>query len=176
MINHTICWKNSPIFFTEYSSLCKSITFPTKVYIVKATVFPVVMHRCESWIIKKAEHQGFDPFELWCWRRLLRVPWTAGSSNQSLLKDINLNMHWKDWCWNWSSNTLATFWEETDPLKMTLMLWKIEGRRRRGQRRMRWLLGITDSTDMSLSKLGRQWSTGTPGMLQFMGSQTVGYN
>ena len=147
---------------------------PTKVHLVKAMVFPV-MCGCDL-DHKESERRRIDVFELWYWGRVLRVPWTAGSSNQSLLKDINLNTHWKDWCWSWSSDTLATFWEETDPLKMTLMLWKIEGRRRRGQRRMRWLLGITDSTDMSLSKLGRQWSTGTPGMLQFMGSQTVGYN
>ena len=148
---------------------------PTKVHLVKAMVFPVVMYGCDLGQ-KESERRRIDVFELWYWGRVLRVPWTAGSSNQPLLKDINLNTHWKDWCWSWSSDTLATFWEETDPLKMTLMLWKIEGRRRRGQRRMRWLLGITDSMDRSLSKLGRQWSTGTPGMLQFMGSQTVGYN
>ena len=147
---------------------------PTKVHLVKAMVFPA-MCGCDL-DHKESERWKIDVFELWYWGRVLRVPWTAGSSNQSILKDINLNTHWKDWCWSWSSDTLATFWEETDPLKMTLMLWKIEGRRRRGQRRMRWLLGITDSMDMSLSKLGRQWSTGTPGMLQFMGSQTVGYN
>ena len=99
---------------TDLDSILKSrdITFPTNVHLFKAMVFPVVMYRCESWTIKKAECQRIDAFELWCWRRLLRVPWTARGSNQSILKELVLNIHWKDWCWSWSSNTLATWCEE----------------------------------------------------------------
>ena len=98
---------------TNLDSILKSrdITWPTKVCLVQAMVFPVVMYGCESWTVKKAECQRIDAFELWCWRRLLRVPWTAGRSNQSILKEI-LNIHWKDWCWSWNSNTLATWCEE----------------------------------------------------------------
>ena len=100
---------------TNLDSILKSrdITLPTKVHLVKAMVFPVVMYGCESWTIKKAEHRRIDAFELWCWRRLLRVPWTARRSNQSMpvLKSV-LNIHWKDWCWSWNSNTLATWCEE----------------------------------------------------------------
>ena len=99
---------------TNLDSILKSrdITLPTKLCIVKAMVFPVVMYGCDSWTIKEAEHQRTDAFELWCWRRLWRVPWTTGRSNQSTLGKINLNSHWKDWCWSWSSNTLATWCKE----------------------------------------------------------------
>ena len=99
---------------TNLDSILKSrdITLPTKVHLVKAMVFPVVMYGWESWAIKKAEHPRIDAFELWCRRRLLRVPWTARRSNQSILKEINPNIHWKDWCWNWSSNALATWSEQ----------------------------------------------------------------
>ena len=95
---------------TNLDSIFKSrdITLPTKVRLVKAMVFPVVMYGCESWSVKKAEHQRIDAFELWCWRRLLRVPWTARRSNQSILKRISPGFLWKDWCWSWNSNTLAT--------------------------------------------------------------------
>ena len=125
--------------------------FADKVCLVKTMVFPVVMYGCESWTVKKAEHQRIDAFELWCWRRLLRVPWTLRSSNQSILKKSVLNFHWKDWCCIWNSNTLATWCEELT--NKTLMLGKIEGRRRREQQRMIWLDVITNSMDMSLSRL-----------------------
>ena len=99
---------------TNLDSLLKSrdITLSTKVRLVKAMVFPVVMYGCENWTIKKAEHRRIDAFELWCWRKLLRVPWTARRSNQSILKETVLNIHWKDWCWSWNSNTFATWCEE----------------------------------------------------------------
>ena len=105
---------------TILDSILKSrdITLPTKVHLVKAMVFPGVMYGCESWTIKKAEHRRIDAFELWCWRRLLRVPWTARGSNQSILKEISPeHSHWKDWCWSWSSNTVATWCEELTPWK-----------------------------------------------------------
>ena len=95
----------------------KDVTLPTKVHLVKVMVFPVVMYGCESWTIKEAECQKIDAFELWCWRRLLRVPWTARRSNQSILKEISLGVHWKDWCWSWNSNTLTTWCEEMTHLK-----------------------------------------------------------
>ena len=99
---------------TNLDSIFKSrdITLPTKVHLVKALVFPVVLSGCESWTIKKAEHRRIDAFELWCWRTLLRVPWTARRSNQSIQRKSVLNIHWKDWCWSWNSNTLATWWKE----------------------------------------------------------------
>ena len=129
---------------------------PTKVCLVKAMVFPVVMYGCESWTIKKAERQKIDAFELWCWRRLLRVTWTARRSNQSILKEISPGCSLEDWCWSWNSNDvklkLHLMWR-ADSLEKTLMLGGTEGRRRRGWQRMRWLDGITDSMGMSLSKL-----------------------
>ena len=99
---------------TNLDNILKSrdITLSTKVHLVKAIVFPVVMYGCESWTLKKAESRRTDAFEVWCWRILLRVLWTARRSNQPILKEINLGVHWKDWCWSWNSNTLATWWEE----------------------------------------------------------------
>ena len=117
-------WKES----YDSTLKCRDITLQTKVHIVKAMVFPVVTYRCESWTKKKAECQRIDASELWCWRRLLRVPWTARESSQSILKKSILNIHWKDWCCN--SNTLATWFEELT-LEKTLILGKIEGKRRR---------------------------------------------
>ena len=139
---------------TNLDSILKSwdITLSTKVHLVKAMVFPVVMYGCESWTVKKAEHWRIDAFELWCWRKLLRVPWTARRSNQSILKEISpgcsLGLMLK-----LKLQYFGHFMLRVDSLEKTLMLGGIGGRRRRGQQRMRWLDGITDSMDMSLSKL-----------------------
>ena len=131
----------------------RDITLLTKVHLVKAMVFPVIMYGCDSWTIKKTERWRIDPFELRRWRRLLRVPWTARKSNQSILKEISPEYSFrKDWCWNWTSN-FGHLMQRTDSLEKTLMLGKIESRRRRGWERMRWLDGITDWMDMGLSKL-----------------------
>ena len=138
---------------TNLDSILKSrgITLPTKVHLVKAMVFPVVMYRCESWTIKKAKHWKIDAFELWCWRRLLRVIWTA-RSNQSTLKEISPEYSLEGLMLKLKLQYLGHLMRRTDSLEKTLMLGKIEDGRRRGQQRMRWLDGITDS-EMSLSKL-----------------------
>ena len=126
---------------------------PTKVCLVKAMVFPVVMYGCESWTVKKGERQRFDAFELWCWRRLLRVPWTARRCNQSILKEISPECSLEGLMLKLKLLYFSHLMLRTDSLEMTLMLGKIEGRRRRGEQRIRCLDGITDSMDMSLSKL-----------------------
>ena len=140
---------------TNLDSILKnrSITLPTKVHLVKAMLFPVVMYGCESWTIKKAEHWRINAFELWCWRRLLRVPWTARRSNQSILKEISPEYSLEGWMQKLKLQYFGHLMWRTDSLEKTLVLGKIEGRRRRGQQRMRWLDGITDSMDMNLSNL-----------------------
>ena len=140
---------------TNLDSILKSrdITLSTKVRLVKAMVFPVVMHGCENWTLKKAEHQRIDAFELWCWRRLLRVPWTARRSNQSILQEISPGCSLEELMLKLKLQYFGHLMRRADSLGKTLMLEKIEGRKRRGQQRMRWLDGITNSIDMGLGGL-----------------------
>ena len=139
---------------TNLDSILKSkyITFPTKVLIVKTMVFPVVLYGCESWTIKKAGRWRVGAFKLWCWRTILRVPWTARRSNQSILKEISPEYSFEGLMLKLKLQYFGHLIQRTDSLEKTLMLGKIEGRRRRGWQRMRWLDGITDSMDMGLSK------------------------
>ena len=140
---------------TNLDSIFKSrdITLQTKVHLVKAMVFPVVMYGCESWTVKKAERRRIDAFELCCWRRLLRVPWTARRSNQSILKEINPGISLEGMMLKLKLQYFGPLMRRVDSLEKTLMLGGIEGRRRRRRQRMRWLDGITDSMDVSLSEL-----------------------
>ena len=140
---------------TNLDSILKSrdITLSTQVHLVKAMVFPVVMYGCESWTIKKAEHRRIDAFELWCWRRLLRVPWTARRSKKSILKEIGPGCSLEGLMLRLKLQSFGYLMQRADSFEKTLMLGKIEGRRRRGWQRMRWLDGITDSMDMSLGRL-----------------------
>ena len=140
---------------TNLDSILKSrdITLPTKVHLVKAVVFPVVMYGCESWTIKKAENKRIDAFELWYWTRLLRVPWTARRSNQSILKDISLECSFEGLMLKLKLQYVGYLMQRADSFEKTLMLGKIEGRRRRGQQRVRWLDGIITSMDMGLGRL-----------------------
>ena len=140
---------------TNLDSIFKSrdITFPTKVRLVKVLVFPVVMYGCESWTMKKAEHQKIDAFELWCWRRLLRVPWTARRSTQSILKEISPGISLERMMLKLKLQYLGHLMRRVDSLEKTLMLGGIGGRRRRRQPRMRWLDGIMDLMDVNLSEL-----------------------
>ena len=138
-------------------------------------VFPIVMYWYESWTIKKAEHQRINAFELWCWRRLLRVPWTARRSNQSILKEISPGCSLEGLTLKLKLQYFDHLMQRTDPLEKTLMLGKIEGRRRRGRQRMRWLDGITDAMAWVWVRSVSWWWTGKPGMLQSMESQRVGH-
>ena len=140
---------------TNLDSILKSrnITSPTKVYLVKAMVFPVVMYGCESWTIKKAECWRIDAFELWCWRRLLRISCTARRSNQSILKEISPGYSLEGLMLNLKLQYFGHLMQKTESLEKALLLGKIQGGRRRGRQRMRWWVGITNSMDMSLSKL-----------------------
>ena len=140
---------------TNLDSILKSrdITLPTKVHLVKAMVFPVVMYGCESWTVKKAERRRIDGFELWCWRRLLRVPWTARRSNQSILKEISSGCSLEGLMLKLKLHYFGHLIRRADSFEKTLMMGEIEGRRRRGWQRMRWLDGITDLMDMSLGEL-----------------------
>ena len=158
---HGICqarvleWVAIAFCMTNLDSILKSrdITLPTKVHLVKAMVFLVVMYGCESWTVKKAERQRIDAFELWCWRRLFRIPWTANRSNQSMLKEISPEYSLEGLMLNLKLQYFGHLMRRAGSLEKTLMLGKIEGGRRRGRQRMRWLDGISDSMDMSLSKL-----------------------
>ena len=140
---------------TDLDSKFKSrdVTLPTKVHLVKAMVFPVVMYRCESWTVKKAERRRIGAFELWCWRRLLRIPWTARRSNQSILKEISPGCSLEGLMLKLKLQYFGHLMQRVDSLEKTLMLGGIGGRRRRGQWRMRWLDGITNSMDMNLGEL-----------------------
>ena len=163
---------------TNLDSIFKSrdITLPTKVRLVKAMVFPVVMYGCESWTMKKAERQRIDAFELWCWRRLLRAPWTARRYNQSILKRSLLAVHWKDWCWSWNSKTLATSCEELTHWRRP-WCWKGLGAGGEGDDRGwdGWMASPTRWTWVWVNSESWWW-TGRPGVLRFMESQRVGYN
>ena len=157
---------------TNLDSILKSrdITLSTK---FKAMVFPVVRYGCESWTVKKAERRRIDAFELWCWRRLLRVPWTARKSNQSILKEISPGCSLEGLMLKLKLQYFGHLMWRADSFEKTLMLGKIEGRRRRGWQRMRWLDSITDSMDMSLAGSESWWCTGRCGVPQFMGSRRV---
>ena len=159
---------------TNLDSILKSrdITLPTKFHLYKAMVFPVVMYGCESWTIKKAERWRIDAFELWCWRRLLRVPWIARRSNQSILKEISSGCSLEGLMLKLKLQYLGHLMRRADSFDKTLMLGKIEGRRRRGQQRMKWWM--TSPTHSRWVWVNSGWWTGTPGVLQSMGSQRVG--
>ena len=163
---------------TNMGSILKSrdITLPKKFCMIKVIVFPAVMYGYESWTIKKAECWTIDGFELSCWRKLLRVPWTARRSNQSILKEINPDIYWKDWCWNWSSNTLAIRYKRPTHWKRS---WCWERLRAWGEGDNRGWDGCMPSLTQWTwiwANSGRCWRTGKPGMLQSMGSQRIGHD
>ena len=163
---------------TNLDSILKSsdITLWTKVCTVKAIVFPVFMHGCESWTIMKAEHWRIDAFKLWCWRRLLRVPWTARRSTQSILKKSTLNIHWKDWCWSWNSNTLATWCKELTHWKKPWCWERLRAGEEGDDRGWDgWMASLTQWIWVWANS-SRWWRTGKLGVLQFWGSRRVGHD
>jgi len=163
-------WKKS---YDNSSSVFNSrdISSPTEVYILKAMLFPVVIYGCESQTIKKAEFLTTDAFELWYWRRLLKVPWTAMRSNQSILKEISLNIHWKDWCWSWSSSTLATWHEEPTYLRRPWFWERLKAGRKGANRGWDgWMVSPTQWTWVWASSRSWWW-TGKPGVLQLWGHE-----
>ena len=172
-----ICFLEEKLWQTLDSILkSREITLLTKVHIVKAMVFLVVMYGCKNWTIKKAEHQRTDDFELWCWRRLLRVSWTARRSKQSILKEISPEYSLEGLMLKVKLQYFGHLMWRADSLEKTLILGKMEGGRRREWQRTRWFDGITDSIDMSLSKFRQWWRTGKPVVLRSMGSQRVEHN
>ena len=165
---------------TNLDSILKSIniTLQTKVHVVKVTIFAVIIYECKSWAIKKPECQGIDAFELWCWRRLLRVPWTVRRSNQSILKEISLSVHWMNWCWSWNCNTLATWCEELTHLKRPWCSERLnvggEGDNRRWDG---WMISSTQGTKVWVTPgVGDGLAYYRPGILLSMGSQRVGHD
>jgi len=160
---------------TNPDSILKSrdITLWTKVRLVKAVVFPVVMYGCESWTMKKGEHRRIHAFELWCWRRLLRVPRIARKSNQSILKEISHNIHWKDWCWSWNSNTLATWCEELTHLKRPWCWERLKAGREGDNRGWDGWMASPARWIWVWASFRSWWWTGKPGLLQSVGSQRI---
>ena len=163
---------------TNLDSILKSrdSTLPTKVQLVKTLVFPVVMYRCKTWSVNKSEHQRIDAFELWCWRRLLRVPWTARRSNLPSERKSVLDSHWKDWCWSWSCNTLATWCEELTHLKRPICWERLKVGREGDDRGWDgWMVSPTQWAWVWVSSRS-WWGTGKPGMLQSTGPQRIGHD